>query len=1002
MIERDYIVGDSIAAGIAISSFKCSTRSGAYGVKSTDAKGISKVGARPSEILGYLNEIGKEKFRGKNVIISTGLSNGPTDLTNIEKQLQLLKDVEAKVYMIGVSNNPPDNLKAIVNSKLETLATKFSFTFFGGFTPANDKIHPSSYTSYYNSAIKPVLSKVEDAAPVSTTVTPPSAPAQSKSVIATGPGKDFINKFNEELEKVYTKATTDLGPWKKAREEAIKITKLRKGTWPVDPAVKTIGDLFAYVFFDADGVNYKIPPYFIISNGVNAYVDGALEQQYGDWIDDMNGVSVSDPTISDIFKSLSWPYNNDRWGGKDRRSTDPITLSPSAKIIQNYTEIKKPGITNPDKYSAGQYWFDMFMSEVVGLNGLQGYLKSSKFVDDYPPYKGLHITWGSNNSRIEEIFSEDLLNNNSKIEKSFSYWGTIGDGTYSDPVYEDRKVYTMSVSKFAPNETIGRQSLILATQSGTQSDLYKYDRDNYADYGTAEYPQDEGFAKILHKIGGGGYGGFDIRKFDGLKTQYRPGINSLESLSKDPLFNPRRTNLGNGSGEIDWGFAGTQSQAAGIYWEYPVGTTASVVGNFELILLYNAFLEAGDDYKTITIPKYAPKPKEEPPVTSTLVATTESKLSGEFTFNVEKEKTFVVVGNQNFALKIGDLIIEGLTTSSVIESPKTIDLGDGIIMIDDGEGDEIDPYAENPYQGMDEEQIISIQLSEQRYTEKKQEETKKNIENNDEDPAPLKDGTPIKDAKLSEKIVILMNTLIAAGYTVNQAAGIAGNVKAESGLVQYNVENGASNIRPGGMGEKRWDSSNAKGTNYNGKSNFSGIGLCQWTYGGRYQMEKYVGKYLTDKGVSTSNLKNGFFDTDPSQFSSDYNKVYGGAGDVLEKHLSSVPYLFEAQCKFLVEYWLVTGKPSVAKNLKGKLSGNTSTICKNGIFINQTGGMPNTSTVAGACEIFLCDGEVPGPVGTAVNGKGKDKYRETVNERVKCSMDVLATYNSNKNKQPVA
>ena len=552
-------------------------------------------------------------------------------------------------------------------------------------------------------SLKPPSQEAKPAT-AATQVTPPPPPAQSKSVIATGPGKDFINKFNEELEKVYTKATTDLGPWKKAREEAIKITKLRAGTWPVDPAVKTIGDLFAYVFFDADGVNYKIPPYFVINNGVSPYIDEALKQQYGDWIDDMNGVSVSDPTISDIFKSLSWPYNNNRWTGKDRRSTDPITLSPSAKIIQNYTEIKKPGITNPDKYSAGQYWFDMFMSEVVGLNGLQGYLKSSKFVDDYPPYKGLHITWGSNNSRIEEIFDKDLLDNNSKIEKSFSYWGTIGDGTYSDPVYEDRKVYTMSVSKFAPNETISRQSLILATQSGTQIDLYKYDRDNYADYGTAEYPQDEGFAKILDKIDGGGYQGFDIRKFDGLKTQYRPGINSLESLSKDPLFNPRRTNLGDGSGEINWSFAGTQSQAAGIYWEYPVGTTASVVGNFELILLYNAFLEAGDDYKTITIPKYAPKPKEEPPVVSTLVATTESKLSGEFTFNVEKEKTFVVVGNQNFALKIGELLIEGLTTSSVIESPKTIDLGDGIIIIDDEEGDDI--YNEEPFQGLEEKDLL--------------------------------------------------------------------------------------------------------------------------------------------------------------------------------------------------------------------------------------------------------------------------------------------------------
>jgi GH24 family phage-related lysozyme (muramidase) len=536
-------------------------------------------------------------------------------------------------------------------------------------------------------SLKPPAQEATPATPAAaSTPTPP--PSQSKSVIATGPGKDFINKFNEELEKVYTKATTDLGPWKKYREDAIKIAKPRTGTWPVDPAVKTIGDLFAYVFFDLDGVNYKIPPYFVINNGVSPYIDEALKQQYSDWIDDMNGVSVSDPTISAIFKSLSWPYNNNGWTGDKRNSTNPITLSPSAKIIQNYTEIKKPGITNPDKYSAGQYWFDMFMSEVVGLNGLNGYLKSSKFVDDDPRYKGLHITWGSNNSRIEEIFDKDLLDNNSKIEKSFSYWGTIGDGTYSDPVYEDRKVYTMSVSKFAPNETIPRQGLT----------PHKYDRDNYSDYGTDEYPQDEGFAKILDKIDGGGYQGFDIRKFDGLKTQYRPGINSLESLSKDPLFNPRRTNLGDGSGEIDWHFAGTQSQAAGIYWEFPVGTTASVVGNFELILLYNAFLEAGDDYKTITIPKYEPKPKEEPPVTSTLTPTTESKFSGEFTFNVEKEKTFVVVGNQNFTLKIGDLVIEGLTTSSVIESPKTIDLGDGIIIIDDGESDE-DIYNETAFTG---------------------------------------------------------------------------------------------------------------------------------------------------------------------------------------------------------------------------------------------------------------------------------------------------------------
>jgi lysozyme len=377
-------------------------------------------------------------------------------------------------------------------------------------------------------------------------------------------------------------------------------------------------------------------------------------------------------------------------------------LSDSARIIQNYNEIKKPGITNPDKYSAGQYWFDSFISEVVGLNGLPGYLKSSKRVDDDPRYNGLHVTWGSNNDKIKEMFSTKLLDNNKRVEKSFSFWGTIGDGTYSDPVYNDRDVYTISVSKFAKGETVPYPII-----------PYQYDRHNYADYGSERqgYHRGIGFAKILDETGGGGYNGFDIRDFDDLKTQYRPGVNSIESLSKDPLFNFHRTD----TDDIKWTSTGTQSQETGIYWDYSIEAgvtgTVSVVGKFEQILLYNAFLEAGDNYQTITIPKKAPEPKVEPPVVSTLVPTTESKLSGEFTFNVEKKDTFVVVGNQNFALKIGDLVIEGLTTSvtPVIESPKTIDLGDGIVIIDDGELDE-DIYIEQSFQGEEETPPTSIRV----------------------------------------------------------------------------------------------------------------------------------------------------------------------------------------------------------------------------------------------------------------------------------------------------
>ena len=513
----------------------------------------------------------------------------------------------------------------------------------------------------------------------------------TQSDVQTGDIKKFIDAFNSELEKVYTSSSANLGPWKKNREESIKITKLRKGTWPEDTSVKTIGDLFAYVFFDTDGVKYKTPPTYIIGNGVNVYVDETLKQQWGDWIDDMNGVSVSDPTIGVIFKSLAWPYpNSNNWTGDNRNSLKPIVLSDSARIIQNYNEIKKPGITNPDKYSAGQWWFDLFMSDVAGLNGLSGYLKSRKWTDDDPSYKGLKVIWGSNNSKIEEIFPKKFLDNNKKTEKSFQYWGTIGDNTYSDPVYEDMDVYTISVSKFVKDETTPYPII-----------PYPYDRYNYSDYGDKEY----GFAKILEEINGGGYQGFDIRDFDGLKLQYRPGVNSIDSLIKDPLFNPWRTN----TDDIEWEGTGTQSQETGIYWNYYIdaGKTASVVGKYEDILLYNAFLEAGDSYQTITLPKNAPEIKVDPPVISPLVETTESKLSGEFTFNVEKKDTFVVVGNQNFALKIGDLVIEGLTTSvtPIIESPKTIDLGDGIIIIDDGESGE-DIYNEEPFQGLEEQDLI--------------------------------------------------------------------------------------------------------------------------------------------------------------------------------------------------------------------------------------------------------------------------------------------------------
>jgi len=163
MVKIDYIIGDSIAAGIAINGFKLK-RSGAYGIKSSDDKGISKVGAPPSEVLGFLNEVGKDKLKSKNVILSSGISNGPSKISVVEQELQLLKDINAQVFVIGVSNNPPSNLSGLVgmNAKLEALVKKFGFTFLGGFEPSSDKVHPASYDKYYKNHIVPVLEGTVD------------------------------------------------------------------------------------------------------------------------------------------------------------------------------------------------------------------------------------------------------------------------------------------------------------------------------------------------------------------------------------------------------------------------------------------------------------------------------------------------------------------------------------------------------------------------------------------------------------------------------------------------------------------------------------------------------------------------------------------------------------------------------------------------------------------------------------------------------------------------
>ena len=79
--------------------------------------------------------------------------------------------------------------------------------------------------------------------------------------------------------------------------------------------------------------------------------------------------------------------------------------------------------------------------------------------------------------------------------------------------------------------------------------------------------------------------------------------------------------------------------------------------------------------------------------------------------------------------------------------------------------------------------------------------------------------------------------------------------------------------------------------------------------------------------------------------------------------------------------------------------GNTGSIVRNGGFMNILNGKLDTSSTATVCEMFLCDGEVPGTVGAANDEGGVtaaviQAYQKSVTERVAYAIQVFNSYNT--------
>lgn len=175
---------------------------------------------------------------------------------------------------------------------------------------------------------------------------------QSTNTEATAPTGDikiFIDAFNKDFDNLIKKLTDSQNNVKNIWNDAIAISTPRTSTWPKDESVKTIGDLFKYVFPDPTTSTINLPPDPItIVGGTTPITDNKKLEDEKSFNSDLK--LSKDQKIKDFYKAIgSGVFSN--------------------KVTNIYKDLKKPGITNPNLWSPGQYYFDVFMSFVISSNG---------------------------------------------------------------------------------------------------------------------------------------------------------------------------------------------------------------------------------------------------------------------------------------------------------------------------------------------------------------------------------------------------------------------------------------------------------------------------------------------------------------------------------------------------------------------------------------------------------------------------------------------------------
>lgn len=160
--------------------------------------GWTKVGADPKTVLFYLSNTvlkNPSKYRDKDVYLSTGISNNPTDSLSIATQLQRLKDLGVKVKVFGISNQYPKGNPLALNTLLATLCKRFGHTFLGGFNAGKDKVHPATYATLPGGGSAAASKAPAKATPAKagTAASTGSASANTPGHLPTGGAKPLAN-----------------------------------------------------------------------------------------------------------------------------------------------------------------------------------------------------------------------------------------------------------------------------------------------------------------------------------------------------------------------------------------------------------------------------------------------------------------------------------------------------------------------------------------------------------------------------------------------------------------------------------------------------------------------------------------------------------------------------------------------------------------------------------------------------------------------------------------